>query len=156
MRTCLPYACSLFALLLMICAFSANRQESDSTNEFWPEVNVFVNLSDRSRIFAMYTATGRENLGTYADGQTGIYFDFWALPPFRGRLIGHADSSRSKLLLLRTGYSSPDQRTTPERLRSICHLGSDGKGSSARIPVAERPKSDRPPVGQRRLQMALS
>ena len=104
MRTCLPSACNLFALLLVICASSANGQESDSTNEFWPEVNVFVNLSDRSRIFAMYTATRQENLGTYADGQTGIYFDFWALPPFRGRLIGHADSSRSKLLLLRTGY----------------------------------------------------
>jgi len=83
---------------------SGKGQEPPSTNEFWPEINVFVNLSDRSRIFAMYSATRQENLGTYADGQTGIYFDFWALPPLRRRLIDHADASRSKLLLLRTGY----------------------------------------------------
>src|SRR4051794_14811899 len=104
MRACLPSACNLLALSVVMCASSANGQKSDSTNEFWPEINVFVNLSDRSRIFAMYTATRQENLGTYADGQTGIYFDFWALPPLRRRVIDHADASRSKLLLLRTGY----------------------------------------------------
>ena len=85
-------------------ASCANGQESDSSNELWPEINMFIRLNDSSRIFAMGTATRQENLGTYADGQAGVYFDSWALPPLRGRLIGHADLSRSKLLLLRTGY----------------------------------------------------
>src|SRR5215203_65159 len=93
LRTRLLYVCNLLALSLVMCASCANGQESDSTSEFWPEFNVFINLSDRSRIFAMYTATRQENLGTYADGQTGIYFDFWALPPLRARLVGHADGS---------------------------------------------------------------
>jgi hypothetical protein len=104
LRNCLPSSYNLLALSLILCAPLATGQEHDSTGEFWPEFNVFINLNDRSRIFVMYTATRQENLGTYADGQTGIYFDFWALPPLRGRLIGHADASRSKLLLLRTGY----------------------------------------------------
>jgi Protein of unknown function (DUF2490) len=98
MRTRLPTAC------LLLFASTASGQDADTTNEFWPEVNVFINLGERSRLFAMYTATRQESLGTYADGQTGIYFDFWTLPPFRRRLNSHADLSRSKMLLLRTGY----------------------------------------------------
>ena len=85
-------------------ASTASSQNSDSTAEFWPEVNLFINLNAKSRLFLMYTATKQKNLGMYADGQTGAYFDFWALPALRRRLRTHADASRSKLLLLRTGY----------------------------------------------------
>ena len=104
MRTCLPTAWTLLAGSLLLFGSSSSGQDADTTNEVWPEINAFIKVSDRSRIFAVYTATRQKNLGTYADGQTGIYFDLWALPPLRRRLTGHADASRSKLLLLRTGY----------------------------------------------------
>ena len=104
MRTRSPTACHLLAGFLLLFACSAHGQEDETTNEFWPEVNVFINLGERSRLFAMYSATRQESLGTYADGQTGIYFDFWIIPPFRRRVNSHADLSRSKMLLVRSGY----------------------------------------------------
>jgi hypothetical protein len=91
-------------MLLLASGSRASSQDSDSTDEFWPEINVFIKLSEKSRIFAIYTTTKQENLGAYADGQTGVYFDFWTLPALRRKLLSHADASRSKLLLVRTGY----------------------------------------------------
>ena len=86
-------------VFLLALASNTNGQDSDSTTEFWPEINIFINLNEKSRIFILGTATKQENLGTYADGQAGVYFDFWTLPALRMRLRSHADASRSKLLL---------------------------------------------------------
>ena len=91
-------------VFLLALASNTNGQDSDSTTEFWPEINIFINLNEKSRIFILGTATKQENLGTYADGQAGVYFDFWTLPALRMRLRSHADASRSKLLLVRAGY----------------------------------------------------
>lgn len=82
----------------------ARAQSSDSTGEFWPEFDFYVRLNEKSRIFAMYTATKQESLGTYADGQTGVHIDFYALEPKRKRLFSYFDPSRSKTLMVRAGY----------------------------------------------------
>jgi hypothetical protein len=89
--------------LLLVFASVATGQESDSANEIWPEIDVFVNLNRNSRLFFIYSGTKQENLGAYADGQTGVYFDHWALRAFRPVRV-QADASRSKLLLVRAGY----------------------------------------------------
>jgi hypothetical protein len=95
-------------VIALVCLFvfagSASGAESDSATEAWPEFNLYLNLNDKSRLFLLYSATRKENLGTYADGQSGIYFDYWALPPLRRDSHKHADASRSKLLLMRAGY----------------------------------------------------
>ncbi len=96
----------LRSLLLFVTFASASAgQDADTANEFWPEVDVYVKLNPRSRLFFMYTATKPENLGAYSDGQTALYFDYWAVPLLKWRThITSADASRSKLLLLRNGY----------------------------------------------------
>jgi hypothetical protein len=92
------------AWALLLCALPAPAQSPDSTNEFWPEIDTFIKLNDKSRIFLMYSATRPESLGAYADGQTGIHIDLYGLRPLRKRLIDLADESRSKSLLFRAGY----------------------------------------------------
>ncbi len=92
------------AFFLFSYSSTASAQPTDVNNEFWPEINIFVHLSENSRVFGLLTATKQRNLGSYADGQTGLYFDVWLLPALRRRLRSHVDASRSKLLLLRTGY----------------------------------------------------
>ena len=97
---------SPFMAIPLLCALAvpATAQESDSTNEFWPEFDFFVKLNEKSRIFALYTATKQENLGTYADGQTGIHFDFYTLRALHRKLINYIDTSRSQALMVRVGY----------------------------------------------------
>ena len=114
MSTLLPSClggCRAAILLVLLFAYAsaANSQQSDSANEFWPEIDVFVNLNQKSRLFFIYSGTRQENLGAYADGQTGVYFDYWAIPVLRGARRADPDASRSKLLLARAGYlfSSP-------------------------------------------------
>jgi hypothetical protein len=106
---------AVLPLLLRLSASVATGQqaEADAANEFWPEINVFVNLNGNSRLFFVYSGTKQESLGAYADGQTGVYIDYWAVPTFRPRRA-QADASRSKLLLVRTGYllSTPRSGST--------------------------------------------
>jgi len=102
MRT--PVQFPLVLGFLSALAPVARGQASDSTNEFWPEIDVFIKLNERSRIFAMYAGTKPESLGTYADGQSGVHIDFYALRSFRRHLINYVDPSRSKMLMVRAGY----------------------------------------------------
>jgi hypothetical protein len=90
----------------LVCAFqiAGQAQTADSTSEYWPEFDFFIKLNEKSRIFALYTATKPENLGTYADGQSGVHIDWYAVPAFRKSLIQYADPSRSKFLMVRAGY----------------------------------------------------
>lgn len=91
-------------LLLLSLTFGTAAQTSDTTNEFWPEFDFFIKLNEKSRIYALYTATKPEHLETYADGQTGVHIDFYAVPAFRKNLIQYIDPSCSKVLMVRAGY----------------------------------------------------
>lgn len=88
----------------LVLTLSIAAQTPDSTNEFWPEFDVFVKLNERSRFFLLYSATRPESLGSYADGQTGVHLDFFGVKPLRAHLVSHADAARSKALLVRAGY----------------------------------------------------
>ena len=91
-------------LMAAVSAMPSAAQTKDSTNQFWPELDFFINLNQQSRIFAMYTATKSADLAAYADGQVGVYFDYWMARPLRNPVIGHFDPARSKALMLRVGY----------------------------------------------------
>lgn len=106
-----PYGASpvfrqlLSALLMALAAtMAAAAATTDSTNEFWPEFDFFIKLNEKARIFALYTATRAENLGTYADGQSGVHIDFYAVRALRKTVISHVDQSRSRALMVRAGY----------------------------------------------------
>jgi hypothetical protein len=90
-------------LTLLSLALPAMAQDPDSTNEVWPEFDFFIKLNEKSRIFLMFTGTKQESLGAYADGQTGIHFDFYTLSAFRP-VATSIDRSRSKFLMVRVGY----------------------------------------------------
>ena len=96
----------LLSALLIAQAFTmaAAAQTSDSTMESWPEFDFYIKLNEKARIFALYTATKPDSLGSYADGQTGVHVDFYAVPGLRKKLIQYADASRSKMMMLRAGY----------------------------------------------------
>jgi len=105
MRTSRDTGClSVVFVLFAVLSPSLAAQESDSTGETWPEFDVFVKLNQKSRLFVMYSATKQENLGTYADGQTGVHIDFYGLSALRKRAIDYFDAARAKSLMVRAGY----------------------------------------------------
>lgn len=83
--------------------------------EFWPEVDVYVQLREHSRLYVRYGGTRTASLQAYSDGQVGVYFDRWMINPIR--LHGERqDVSLAKLLMVRAGYQYARPRdglTTP-------------------------------------------
>lgn len=94
------------ALLMALApAVLTHAQTSDSTAEFWPEVDVFVKLNQHSRLYGIVSGTKQQQLGSYADGQTGLHVDFYGVPALRKHsLINIVDPSRSNALMVRVGY----------------------------------------------------
>jgi hypothetical protein len=131
-------------VLLLSSGLTSSGQTSDVTSEFWPEINIFINLNEKSRIYGLITATKQESLGAYADGQTGLYFDFWTLPALRRRLRSQVDASRSKLLLLRTGYllSRPKNNSGAATEHMLTSEGSGRAHLPAALLLSDRNRID--------------
>jgi len=62
-------AVSLLSLLFAVAPALAQEME----NQFWPEINAFLRLSGKTRLYFIYSATRQENLGEYSDGQVGAF-----------------------------------------------------------------------------------
>jgi hypothetical protein len=111
----------LSLLILLFAVVSASAQETE--NQFWPETDVFVGLSGKTRLFFLYSATRQENLTEYSDGQVGAFVDFYTLDLLGRRVHQHADASRNKSLMIQAGYML--DRTPPDSPEtSITHMPS--------------------------------
>jgi hypothetical protein len=91
--------------LLFVFACLVRAGASDTESQFWPEIDVYVHLNAVSRLYLTYSATREHDLADYANGQTGIFYDFYTLPILRRELGEHPDKSRGKLLMFRGGYT---------------------------------------------------
>ena len=88
----LPGSFLLLGLLFAIPS-QANAQEPTTRNEFWPEVDVYVNLTSKLRLFVLGTVSksvedGELLRGNTSEAQFGIHLDY----------------IRNKHLTIRTGY----------------------------------------------------
>jgi hypothetical protein len=114
-------ASAVSLLILFFAAAPAPAQETE--NQIWPEINAFVRLSGKTRLFFLFSATRRENLSEYSDGQAGVFLDFYTLPLIGRRVRQHADAARGKSVMIRAGYmldrAPPDSPET-----SVTHMPS--------------------------------
>ncbi len=73
------------------------------TKEFWPEVDVYVNLNPKMRLY--FSAAGTTEQGQRTDSDLGVSFDYYAKPLKKlRRSLGQQDEAKARLLLLRAGY----------------------------------------------------
>jgi len=77
-RVCYPVLAGTVFCLLLLC--SASLRAQDTSNEFWPEFNVFLKLNEKSRLFFLYSATKLDARQTYSDGSFGAHLDLYAVP----------------------------------------------------------------------------
>jgi hypothetical protein len=98
-------AAALLATALWLLSAGAAAQESDTSNQFWPEIDVYKPWNERMRSFLQISGT---HLGdqVYGDGNGGLYLDYYAFPivnlPFGHR---KADAARGKYVFVRAGYN---------------------------------------------------
>jgi hypothetical protein len=97
-------ALALLAPAIWFLTADAIAQESDTSNQFWPELDVYKPWNEKMRSFLQISGT---HLGdqVYGDGNGGLYLDYYAFPiltPFRAR---KADAARGKYLFVRAGYN---------------------------------------------------
>ena len=94
------HAPALAAILLLACVTLARA--GDTETEFVPELNAYLKLWDRTRLFFIGSLTqGLSESAT--DGEVGVHLDITLAPILRRRL-GHADWERDRYLWVRIGY----------------------------------------------------
>ena len=95
-------------LALLLCAGGAAQAET--RNEFWPEFDAYLTMSDRVRVFllaSMTSASERHNAAgvtAYQDSELGAHLDITLTPIFRPALM-NADWERDRYLWMRVGYA---------------------------------------------------
>jgi hypothetical protein len=97
---------------------------ADNTREFVPEVNAFVRLSEKSRLFLLGDST--RNLTTHkSEGELGAHLDLTLMPALRPQL-NEANWVRDRYLWARVGYvvlSTPDSRSSgPKERRGVLEI----------------------------------
>jgi hypothetical protein len=97
----------LVALAALLPAVEAAR--ADSRTEFWPEVDGFFKLDERTRLFLMATLTHAKESGTpeaptaYQDAQFGANLDI-TLQPIARPTLREGDWERNRYWWVRVGY----------------------------------------------------
>ena len=101
--------------LAIALGLTAPCRALDLFDQLWPELNVFVNTSEHSRLFFLAAGT-RVRQGGYTDGQLGAHLDMYFGPVFKHRAEKQPDEARSRLLSVRLGYlfgKTPKDSTDP-------------------------------------------
>jgi hypothetical protein len=106
-------------ILLLILAAPAFAQETET--QLWPEINAFVKLSGKTRLFFLYSATRQDDLSEYSDGQLGVHLDFYTLPVVARKARHYTDAARNKSLMIRVGYML-DRTPRSSEKTSITHM----------------------------------
>jgi hypothetical protein len=113
----------VLAALATLPLYGSSSQTED---EFWPDVDTYIGLTQNSRLLFRYSATRESELRGYAEGQVAAYLDVFVRPIFLRTLADHPDESRKRRLLFRLGYVYS---------RSPAH--GESKASSDQIPTVE-------------------
>ena len=94
-------------MLSIACLLASPATAQETSNEVWPELDVFVKLGENSRLFLLGSGTRIKEQGN-SDGSLGVYLDLFTSPIFKSRLertARRADIARNKFLQVRIGYA---------------------------------------------------
>jgi Protein of unknown function (DUF2490) len=86
-----------------ICAFLwCKPARAQDLSEFWPEIDTYVNLTSRTRLFFIAALSSDQDTRNI-QGEFGPNFDYY-LRPFARPHLKDMDPSKSRLLTFRVGY----------------------------------------------------
>ncbi len=94
---------ALGVLALFLVAAPLSAQEDDTRREWWPEVDAYVGLNERSRLF--FLATSSRNRGEdLREGMVGAHADLFLKPFGRPWLARSPDAVKRHYMVFRAGY----------------------------------------------------
>jgi hypothetical protein len=98
----------LTCLLLALPGRAAGQELPDDTrNEFWPELDAYVQLSDRTRLFFLASLTNARE-SKYREMMVGGHVDV-AVKPIRSSLRHTPDVLKRRYLSMRAGYRTRER-----------------------------------------------
>ncbi len=83
----------LCSLVILFASVNARAQESDTENQVWPEVDIYVKLTRKVRLFFLATVSKSVEDGELVGGEA-----------FEGQIGAHIDFIPNHHVVLRTGY----------------------------------------------------
>ena len=83
----------IFLYVFMLGNLSVKAQESDTRNEFWPEIDVYINVKPKVRFYLIGTVSKSVEDGEIRNAQG-----------FEAQIGAHIDYIPNDHLILRTGY----------------------------------------------------
>ena len=102
-----PRWCACIAAAALVGA--AVPAAAETSSQFWPELDGYFTLSERTRLFLMATASraeqaqGESGGSSRQDMQAGVHLDVTLVPTFRPDLA-KGDWQRNRYLWMRIGY----------------------------------------------------
>ena len=111
------------AFALALAALLPVFAQAETQDEFWPELNAYIKLEERVRLYLLATSTSAMDSPQLRGGQdpeVGAYLDFTLTPIFRPALMD-ADWERDRYVWVRAGYSRIGEGSSAEN-RGILEL----------------------------------
>jgi Protein of unknown function (DUF2490) len=104
----------LAVLVVTLC-----RQSPAQTFQFWPEIDTFVKLNEKSRLYFIASQTRENRTGT--DAEIGPNIDFYLKPllSLKEITIAGLDESKSRPIMLRFGYRYMPSTQNPTENRIV-------------------------------------
>ena len=75
--------CRLVCVVALAAAFSSSaqaQQDSDTVKQFWPEVDFYVPINEKFRLFFLATTTKARETRDNTEGQVGAHIDYHLNP----------------------------------------------------------------------------
>jgi hypothetical protein len=136
------------AVALALCVVPARAVER-TVSEFWPELDVFVKLGDRTRLFLLGTFTRAAETGTSTEGTLGAHLD-WFPAGLPTRLLEIAPGMEGRWSLwTRIGYQHVNawNSATPSEDRGVLEATLRSEPLWQSIRLANRSRLDLRAVG---------
>jgi uncharacterized protein DUF2490 len=93
----------VLGVVTFLLAAPLTAQEDDTRWEGWPEVDVYVNLSERFRLYLLAT-TARNRAEDFGEGTLGAHVDLFLKPIGRPWLLRTPNVVKHHYLTFRAGY----------------------------------------------------
>jgi hypothetical protein len=90
--------------VVLLLALAAPAAAQDVSTQFWPEIDTFVRLNEKMRIYVPVSRTRVGIDDSDQDGTTGVYFDYFTSAIVTPYLVGPSNVARTHRLMLRAGY----------------------------------------------------